>query len=70
VPPPAPTTRGLLAIAFFLFAIARAWQLAGARDISPLSAVTAMIHRPGSAGPHRADGELPGRADPGGPEEP
>ena len=62
--------QGVLAIAFFLFRIARAWQLVGAREFNVLSAVTAMIHRPGSEGLHRAGGEQPGRAGPAGPEEP
>jgi len=62
--------QGVLAIAFFLFGIARAWQLVGAREFNVLSAVTAMIHRPGSEGLHRAGGEQPGRAGPAGPEEP
>jgi hypothetical protein len=61
--------QGVLAIGFFLFGIARAWQLVGARDFNLMSTVSAMIHRPGGAGLHPADGEQPGRADPGGPEE-
>ena len=60
--------QGLLAIAFFLFGIARAWQLVGARDFNLMSTVAAMVHRPGGAGPHPADGEQPGRADSAGPE--
>jgi len=63
--------QGLLAIGFFLFGIARAWQLVGAREFTLASAVAAMIHRPGGEGmdraggdsPHRADGERPHRAD-------
>jgi hypothetical protein len=53
--------QGLLAIAFFLFGIARAWQLVGAREFN-LMATAAMIHRPGGESMHRADGEQPGRA--------
>jgi hypothetical protein len=53
---------GLLAIAFFLFGIARAWQLVGAREFNLMATVAAMIHRPGGESPHRADGEQPGRA--------
>jgi hypothetical protein len=60
--------QGVLAIGFFLFGIARAWQLVGARDFNLMSGVAAMIHRPGGAGLHPADGEQPGRADSAGPE--
>jgi len=60
--------QGLLAIGFFLFGIARAWQLVGARDFNLMSAVAAVIHRPGGADLHPADGEQPGRADSAGPE--
>src|SRR5690348_18341964 len=59
--------QGVLAIGFFLFGIARARQLVGARDFNLASAMAAMIHRPGGAGPHPADGGQPGRT---GPEEP
>jgi hypothetical protein len=38
--------QGGLAILFFLFGIARSWQLAGARNVSLASTVTAVIHRP------------------------
>ena len=62
--------QGVLAIAFFLFGIARAWQLVGAREFSLVSTVTTMIHRPGGEGLHLADGDQPGRATPAGPEEP
>jgi hypothetical protein len=61
------TSQGGLAIAFFLFGIARSWQLVGAREFSLVSTVAAMIHRPGGEGLHVAEGEQPGRA---GPEEP
>jgi hypothetical protein len=37
---------GVLSIAFFLFGIARSWQLVGARDFSLASTVAAVIHRP------------------------
>ena len=60
--------QGVLAIGFFLFGIARAWQLVGARDFNLMSTVAAMVHRPGGAGPHPADREQPGRADSAGPE--
>jgi len=64
------TNQGVLAIGFFLFGIARAWQLVGAREFSLVSAVAAMIHRPGGAGLRPADGEQAGRAGPAGPEQP
>jgi hypothetical protein len=61
--------QGGLAILFFLFGIARSWQLVGARNVSLASTVTAVIqrppvqgHPPGSAGlPARDDGEDQGR---------
>jgi hypothetical protein len=62
--------QGVLAIAFFLFGIARAWQLVGAREFSLASTVAAMIHRPGGESLHRSDGEQQGRAGPAGPQEP
>jgi hypothetical protein len=62
--------QGVLAIGFFLFGIARAWQLVGAREFNLVSTLAAMIHRPGGEGLHPADGEQAGRAGPPGPEEP
>jgi len=62
--------QGLLAIGFFLFGIARAWQLVGARDFNLASSLAAMIHRPGGQGLGPADGEQAERAGPAGPEEP
>jgi hypothetical protein len=38
--------QGGLAIVFFLFGIARSWQLVGARNVSLASTVTAVIQRP------------------------
>ena len=64
------TSQGGLAIAFFLFGIARSWQLVGARGFSLMSTMAAMIHRPGVEGLHLAGGEQPGRAGQAGPEEP
>jgi len=63
------TNQGVLAIGFFLFGIARAWQLVGAREFSLVSAMAAMIHRPGGEGLRPADGEQAGRAGPAGPEQ-
>jgi hypothetical protein len=58
--------QGALAILFFLFGIARSWQLVGARGVSFGSTVTEVIH--GSARPARSpapgDEEREGR--PGG----
>ena len=53
--------QGGLAILFFVFGIARSWQLVGARNVSLASTVTAVIQRP--AGPGRDE---PGSADGGG----
>ncbi len=52
--------QGELAVCFFLFGIARAWQLVGARDFSLVTAVASMIHRPADNGPHHAGGDQPG----------
>jgi hypothetical protein len=43
--------QGGLAILFFVFGIARSWQLVGARNVSLASTVIAVIQRP--AGPGR-----------------
>lgn len=56
--------QGVLAIFFFLFAIARAWQLVGARDTSLLSTVAAMAQRQVSQGTHRTEGDQAPKADP------
>jgi hypothetical protein len=56
--------QGVLAIAFFLFAIARAWQLVGARDTSLLSTVAAMAQRQVSQDTHRAESDQAPKADP------
>jgi hypothetical protein len=62
--------QGVLAIGFFLFGIARAWQLVGARDFNLASSLVAMILRRGGEGLRPADGEQAERAGPVGPEEP
>jgi len=56
--------QGGLAIFFFLFGIARSWQLVGARNISLASTLTAMLQRPagqdqspGPASPQGHEGE-------------
>ena len=43
--------QGGLAILFFVFGIARSWQLVGARNVSLASTVTAVIQRPAGPGP-------------------
>jgi hypothetical protein len=62
--------QGDLAVCFFLFGIARAWQLVGARDFGLVSAVASMVHRPAGNGPHHAGGEQPGNPGVPPPEEP
>jgi len=51
--------QGGLAILFFVFGIARSWQLVGARNVSLASTVTAVIQRPAHPGevPRDRDGE-------------
>jgi hypothetical protein len=55
--------QGELAVVFFLFGIARSWQLVGAREFSLMTAVASMIHRGADDGPHLAGGQ-PGNAGP------
>jgi hypothetical protein len=62
--------QGELAVCFFLFGIARAWQLVGARDFGLVSAVASMIHRPADDGPHHAGGDRPGNPGAPPPEDP
>ena len=49
--------QGVLLIVFFLFAIARAWQLIGARDTSLLSTVAVMAQRQVSRDIHSTEGD-------------
>ena len=56
--------QGVLAIVFFLFAIARAWQLVGARDTSLLSTVAEMAQRQASQSTHLAEGDQAAKAAP------
>jgi hypothetical protein len=62
--------QGDLAVCFFLFGIARAWQLVGARDFGLVSAVASMVHRPAGNGPHHAGGGQPGNPGTPPPEDP
>ena len=57
---------GALLIGFFLFGIARSWQLVGARDTSLTSTVSALIHRSASESLHREEGGQAGNAGPAG----
>jgi hypothetical protein len=52
--------QGALLIAFFLFGIARSWQLVGARNLSLSSTVTTVIRRPGGESPSLDEGGQPG----------
>ena len=58
--------QGVLAVLFFLFGIARSWQLVGARDTSLTSTVSALIHRSASESLHREEGGQAGNAGPAG----
>jgi hypothetical protein len=53
-----------LSIAFFLFAIARSWQLVGARDFGLASTVAAVIHRPASESTHPDEGDQAAKTHP------
>ena len=55
--------QGLLSIFFFLFAIARAWQLVGARDTGLISTVAGMAQRQGNKGHHPTAGHQDPAAD-------
>ena len=48
--------QGVLLIGFFLFGIARSWQLVGARDISLTSTVAAVIRRSARESLRREEG--------------
>jgi hypothetical protein len=62
--------QGVLAVLFFLFGIARAWQLVGARDFGLVSVMASMIHRPAGDGAHHAGGDQPGNPGKPPPEDP
>lgn len=62
--------QGELAVCFFLFGIARAWQLVGARDFGLVSAAASMIHRPAGNGPSNPAGNQPGNPGAPPPEDP
>jgi hypothetical protein len=51
--------QGELAIAFFLFGIARSWQLVGARDFGLVTTLAAMVHRSPGNGPQSAGSDQP-----------
>jgi hypothetical protein len=54
----------VLAVLFFLFGIARSWQLVGAREFGLVTTVATMIHRPADNGPQLSGGGQPGNAGP------
>jgi hypothetical protein len=54
----------VLLIAFFLFGIARSWQLVGARDFGVASTVAAVIHRPASESARPEEGDQAAKANP------
>jgi hypothetical protein len=56
--------QGELAVAFFLFGIARSWQLVGAREFGLVTTVAAMIRRAADDSPHLMGGGQPGNAAP------
>lgn len=56
--------QGVLLIGFFIFGIARSWQLVGARNISLTSTVAAVIHRSAREGLRREEGGQAGTARP------
>jgi hypothetical protein len=56
--------QGELAVVFFLFSIARSWQLVGAREFSLMTEVASMIHRAADKSPHLTGGGQPGNAGP------
>ena len=56
--------QGELAVAFFLFGIARSWQLVGAREFGLMTTVAAMIHRAADDSPPLTGGGQPGNAAP------
>lgn len=51
--------QGELAVLFFMFGIARSWQLVGAREFGLVTAVASMVHRAAGNGPPLAGGGQP-----------
>jgi len=49
--------QGVLAVGFFLFGIARSWQLVGAREFGLVHTMASMIRRAADNDPHRAGGD-------------
>jgi len=54
--------QGVLAVLFFLFGIARSWQLVGAREFGLVSTLASLIHRAADNGPQTAGGDQPRNA--------
>ncbi len=57
--------QGLLAIGFFLFGIARSWQLVGQRDFGLVTTVASMIHRTAGNSPPDSVSAAPATEEPG-----
>lgn len=51
--------QGVLAVLFFLFGIARSWQLVGAREFGLLATMASMIHRAADNGPQQTSASPP-----------
>ena len=56
---------GALLIGFFLFGIARSWQLVGAREFGLVTAMASMVHRAADNGPHSAGADQEPNVRPG-----
>jgi hypothetical protein len=57
--------QGVLAVSFFLFGIARSWQLVGAREFGLLATMASMIHRTPDTGPYHTGGDQEPNVRPG-----
>jgi hypothetical protein len=57
--------QGVLAVLFFLFGIARSWQLVGAREFGLMATMASMIHRAADNGPHSAGADQEPNVRPG-----
>jgi hypothetical protein len=62
--------QGVLAVCFFLFGIARSWQLVGAREFGLVYTLASLVHREANNGPHLAGGSQAENAVPPKPEDP
>jgi hypothetical protein len=60
------TSQAVLSIVFFVFAIARSWQLVGVRDAELIHALAELTRRrsgPDTASDHQGEGDPPGSQD-------